>query len=314
MVCRNTNMVFSTYDEDGQNKVKLAFLGQFEPKRDMGSFKVNSCGAKTRYEFDSQSAGNLALMKSKYHKGHDENWDGIADGRRYNDSGIDRDFNSYDSLDKFVFVVGFNPTIDNIFMFDMGWQDGMTASSYNILSDSGCIPHFAYQSLVRYATGDDGGISYTFRNEHLNGKSHLQFELLGLDDKSLPQIYETMQKMVVDDLTDDCKTILCPAKMVDDIYRIWEENTTFKANPSDPYDSYFSDEYRQWSNPDIDFEGVDAVDGRIVVEKSQDSGLLEIEISEGEEELWDVLKEYHVQVMRTENGNILNEKRYILLP
>ena len=319
-VCRNTNMVFSAYDNEGQNKVRCAFLGQFDVPFNDGSFKVNSCQAKTRYEFDSQNVRNLALIKSRYHKGDNDSWStapGRGKQRRYLDNIVGDNFNSYDSLDKHVFVIDFNTSIDSKGVFDMGWMSGISTSSYNILGDAGCIPHFAYQSLLKYAD-KDGGISYTFRNEHFKGKTHIQFELLGLDDQSIPDVYNTMQKMVVDDLTDDCKTILCPARMMDDIYRIWCENETFYANPSDPYDSYFSNEYKQWSNPMIDFNGEDDVhvdeNGNSFVEKSpEDSDLLEIEVKDGEE-LRDVLGEYYIQIVRTDGGTILNEKRYLLQP
>ena len=57
MVCRNTNLVFSPYiDENGMNRVRCAFLGCFIDENDdeYSRFKVNSCGAKTRYELDSK--------------------------------------------------------------------------------------------------------------------------------------------------------------------------------------------------------------------------------------------------------------------
>ena len=58
MVCRNTNLVFSTYvDENGMDRVRCAFLGCFNDEKDddeYSGFKVNSCGAKTRYELDSK--------------------------------------------------------------------------------------------------------------------------------------------------------------------------------------------------------------------------------------------------------------------
>ena len=52
-----------------------------------------------------------------------------------------------------------------------------------------------------------------------------------------------MNRMVVDDITDDCKTLLRPMKMLDDIYRIWCETVGRKHRPDDPYESYFDNEY-----------------------------------------------------------------------
>ena len=69
--------------------------------------------------------------------------------------------------------------------------------------------------------------------------------------------------MVVDDLTDRCKTLLCPAKLMEDIYRIWCETTGVKRKlypgEEDPYgykqkyESYFANEYVDYSNPTLDF-------------------------------------------------------------
>ena len=172
------------------------------------SVKRSTADAMTRYEFDSKSEKELGQLKRRYFKGDDHDWR-KADGtfvapadRRYIDMHIlgtegdpddpDDDikpaFNSYDSLDKFVFVLDFEPSIDHKSMFDMGWMDGITTQSYNILSDAGCIPHFAYQSLINY--GDrDGGTAYTWRNKFLDSKDHLMFELLGIDDKGVAEVY-----------------------------------------------------------------------------------------------------------------------------
>ena len=172
--------------------------------------------------------------------------------RRYLDSDIS--YNSYDSNDKHVFLIEFEPSVENKTLFDLSVRQGAySTSSYNILCDAGCIPHFAYQSLLKYDPSDPGGVAYTFRNQHLKGKTHMQFEMLGLDSRGLGDIYKAFQKMVVDDLTDDCKTLLCPAKMMDDIYRIWCETRTVKANAKDPYGSYFANEYKEWINDAFDF-------------------------------------------------------------
>ena len=52
-VCRNTNMVFSPFDSSMQTKVKCAFLGTLTKEFNDGAYKVSSCDAMTRYEFDS---------------------------------------------------------------------------------------------------------------------------------------------------------------------------------------------------------------------------------------------------------------------
>lgn len=80
-VCRNTNMVFSPYNSNGQNKVKCAFLGVYidetenpfmdgknSPRNNYGikSVKFNSCDGATRYEHDSQSVVDLGLTKGGY--------------------------------------------------------------------------------------------------------------------------------------------------------------------------------------------------------------------------------------------------------
>lgn len=190
-VCRNTNLVFSAHDVNGMNMVRCAFLGTNFNLPDRSQYKTSSCFAKTRYEFDSQTTRDLSLMKGGYFQGEDAHWEGTnLEERRYIDEHIARKgFNSYDSLDKYVFVIDFAASIDNKNMFDLGWKETVTTSCYNILGDSGYIPHFAYQSLIRY---DDkrGGTAYTWANGHLMDKTHMQFELLGLDDKEIPKTYE----------------------------------------------------------------------------------------------------------------------------
>lgn len=268
----------------------------------------------TRYEFDSQTTRDLSMLKGGYYEGSDELWDVRTnlDERRYIDANIARrGFNSYDSLDKYVFVIDFEASIDNKNMFDLGWRNGVIASQYNILGDAGYIPHFAYQSLVRYEDAD-GGTAYTWSNAHLKDKTHMQFELLGMDDKEIPKTYEQMSRMVVDDITDNCKTILCPARFMDDIYRIWCENTTVPARYGDyPYDMYFANEYKDYPNPIMDFE-----DGKFVEWTPPESEMFELELpremftgdseSEDEQENMDefksLLDEYYVSVMRTDDA------------
>lgn len=268
-VCRNTNMVFSAYDYNGQNKVKCAFLGVFFDKDEQGfgednnydikSVKFNSCEGATRYEHDSQSTVDLGLVKSGYFKQNPE--DGFDN---YIDAKVaEKCHNSYDSNDKYVFVLDFQTSIDNRTLF-LNTLDNVMSYSYNILSDAGYIPHFAYQSLVKYSD-DDGvdGTAYTWRNKYLKTKNHLQFELLGLDDKEIPDAFKAMQKMVVEDTTDDCKTIINPAKLMDDIYRVWCETKGVKRKlfPGEEdkygyktkYDAHFENEYKDYANPKWDF-------------------------------------------------------------
>ena len=83
-VCRNTNLVFSTYEQNGLNKVKCAFLGQFANSFEDGqhgiySTKRSSCDALTRYEYDSQAAKELSLTKGSHFKGRDEDWRGFTE-------------------------------------------------------------------------------------------------------------------------------------------------------------------------------------------------------------------------------------------
>lgn len=196
-VCRNTNLVFSAYDLNGLNRVKCAFLGSFvkdeeSPYRETDgytntSFKVSSCDAKTRYEYDSQTTTDLALTKGRFYTQN-------SNENLYIDSNVDTEcFNSYDSMDKYVFVLDFEPSIDHDSMFNLSALDGLSTYSYNILSDAGFIPHFAYQSLIRYDDSDrDCGTAYTWRNKYLARKNHMQFELLGIDDKKIPDAFTAM--------------------------------------------------------------------------------------------------------------------------
>ena len=261
-VCRNTNMVFSAYNSNGQNKVKCAFLGVFdeiEDGYDIKSVKFNTCDGATRYEHDSQSVVDLGLTKGGYFKENGEGNNYIDDFT--NDEAITKPaFNSYDSNDKYVFVMDFQTTIDNPTLF-LNTLDNMMFYSYNILSDAGYIPHFAYQSLVKYGDGVDG-TAYTWQNKYLKTKDHMQFELLGLDDQRIPKAFDAMNKMVVDDTTDGCKPLINPMKMMDDIYRVWCETKGVKRKllPGEEdkygyktkYDAYFENEYKDYTNPKID--------------------------------------------------------------
>ena len=345
-VCRNTNMVFSVYDLNGLDRLKCAFLGTFSYGNGPTTFKQSSCKAKTRYEFDSQSTVDLSLTKGKHFKAEDEDWENFSpvEKRKFIDKKISHEtFNSYDSNDKYVMVLDFEPSIDHANLFDISAETGLSAYSYNILGDAGYIPHFAYQSLNKFAD-KDGGTAYTWKNKYLDGKEHMQFELLGFDDKELAVAYDEMHRMVVDDVTDDCKTVLCPAKFMDDIYRIWCESRTKKAHESDQYDSYFANEYIDYPNPAIDFtdeeHSTTLEDGTIVYEWQMFEGneidrenmfQLDLPVEEQKIDLDEtlteeqreqkkldafksLLDEYYVYVMRTEEGNILNEKRYILPP
>ena len=352
-VCRNTNVAFSVCDINGQDKVKCAFLGNYVDGNSTTQFKVSSCGAKTRYGFDSQSEVDLALTKGKYYDGraYVESRDGEEppiESLRYIDEKIaHRDFNSYDSMDKYVFVIDFDSPLDSQRMFSLTGSTNIRTHVYNVLGDSGYIPHFAYQSLVNYDSSDkDCGTAYTWKNKYLASKDHMQFELLGLDDKGISDVYDTMQRMLVDDLSDNCKTILCPAKMMGEIYRIWCENATKKHHEYDPCGSYFANEYMEYPNPKIEFVDVNEDNERVelesvawnVWEEDEDGNvkvddLFELDIpradqqialdetltdEEKEQRRLDAFKalldDYYVSVARTENGDILNEKRYILPP
>lgn len=161
-VCRNTNVAFSPCDINGMNKVRCAFLGQFA-ERDDSTYKESSCTAKTRYEFDSQTEVELSLTKKRYFQEDDYIDQKIAETA----------YNSYDSLDKYVMMVDFDPSTDSVSMFDASVAQGAFSTHvYNILSDAGCIPHFAYQSLIRYSDRD-GGTAYTWKNVYLDGRDHM---------------------------------------------------------------------------------------------------------------------------------------------
>ena len=330
-VCRNTNMVFSTYNTNGQNKVKCAFLGVFDDSEEgynIKSVKFNSCDGATRYEHDSQSVVDLGLTKGGYFKQNSEGDNYIDDF--VNDETISKPaFNSYDSNDKYVFVMDFQTTIDNASLF-LNTKDNMMFYSYNILSDAGYIPHFAYQSLVKYDEGDGvDGTAYTWQNKYLKTKEHLQFELLGLDDQRIPKAFEAMQRMVVEDTTDDCKTLINPAKLMDDIYRVWCETKGVKRKllPGEEdkygykakYDAYFENEYKDYSNPKWDFNedgyewDVCESEDRFEISLPQRNDETHIE-PETIDDFKSLLDEYYVCIMRTDKGQFLNEKRYILSP
>ena len=250
-------------------------------------------------------------MKEDYFKGEDGDWRDSngnkvsnVEVRRYIDKDIlKKGYNSYDSLDKYVMVLDFDSSIDNKTMFDISSMNGLSTYSYNILSDSGFIPSFAYQSLVKY--GDkDGGTTYTWMNKHLKGKSHMQFELLGLDDWDIPQTYDEIQRLVVKDTTDDCDTLLNPMKLTGDIYRVWSETRGGfdRTKEASLAQHHIYDEYKDYSNDLIEFS-----DGE--TEKTwtpKDDDLFKIDP--------DKLDEYYVSVLRTDNSSILNEKRYLMRP
>ena len=88
-VCRNTNAVFSVYNDNGMNKVKMAFLGTVVDAHGGSKFKVSSCDAKTRYEFDSQKVEDLSMLRGRYYRGSDVQWEGIpVSDRRYIDESV----------------------------------------------------------------------------------------------------------------------------------------------------------------------------------------------------------------------------------
>lgn len=359
-VCRNTNVAFSPYSHNGMNKVRVSLLGVFADGQGLDDHKESSCNAKTRYELDSSKVLDLAMLKGKYFDRDDEKWAKdikpddkgyiAPEDRKYIDLHIAGDignpddpdddipakFNSYDSLDKYALVLDLTPSTDNIHLFNSLVNSGdYTGSAYNILGDAGYIPHFAYQSVVKYPKGDDGGIAYTWDNKFLANKDHFQFELLGIDDVDIPIEYDFMSKMVVDDLTDNCKTLICPAKFMDDIYRVWCCSKGVKREllpgEEDPYgykkkyDAYFENEYKQYVNDEIRFTNKSGGIISIVEWIIPDNDLFTIDLPEdfpqtGEldaetiEEYKRVLSDYYIAVLRTEDGVIQNEKRYILPP
>ena len=140
--------------------------------------------------------------------------------------------------------------------------------------------------------------------------------------------------MVVEDTTDDCKTLINPAKMMDDIYRIWCETKGVKRKlfPGEEdkygykvkYDAYFENEYKDYSNPKWDFNDPeqgdkpwdvckDNPDERFEISLPQRNGSRSL-VPETLSEFKSILDEYYVSILRTDNGQFLNEKRYILPP
>ena len=337
-VCRNTNVAFCPYNYNGMNKVRISLLGVFVDGQKIDSHGESSCDAKTRYELDSSGVLELSMLKGKYFDRDDEKWGNIQnDKRKYIDQGIAEEFNSYDSLDKYALVLDLIPSADNTYLFNNLVNSGSySGSAYNILGDAGYIPHFAYQSVVKYPNGDDGGTAYTWKNKFLAGKNHMQFELLGIDDLNLPVEYDFVQKMVVDDLTDNCKTIICPAKFMDDIYRVWCCSKGVKREllpgEDDPYgykakyDAHFENEYKQYVNDELRFTNKQGGVLSQVEWTIPDSDLFTVDLpddfpqTDGEltpevvEEYRKVLEDYYITVLRAEDGIIQNEKRYILPP
>ena len=155
-----------------------------------------------------------------------------------------------------------------------------------------------------------------------------------------------MSRMVVEDVTDDCKTILSPARFMDDIYRIWCETSTVPARYGNyPYDMYFENEYKDYPNPEIDFgnsmtkewTAPDSEKFELDISMLDDVELTQTEMDridndtsmtpeqkdEAKQKLRDdkemeafkaLLDDYYVSVLRTDKAQILNEKRYLLPP
>ena len=213
----------------------------------------------------------LALLKEGRYENNETEDAAFNQIVKYEDQKImENGFNSYDSLDKYALVVDFNPSIDNKVLFGLD-KGNVSGFSYNILSDAGCIPHFASKSLVMHR-GDDSewGTSFTWRNAYLKEKNHLTFELLGLDDKEIPEAYDAMEKMQVEDLTDNCKTLVNPSRLAEDIYRVWCD--TIRVKSPDGKGMYFPNEYKEYSNGTMVFDG----DGVAVWEITDD--LFEIDL------------------------------------
>lgn len=102
---------------------------------------------------------------------------------------------------------------------------------------------------------------------------------------------------------------------MDDVYRTWCCSRTVNHDPSTyPYDTHFENEYKDFPVPELEFEGRRAEWSPTRVEEN----MLRIEppLRKGEAppSPSDILSEYYVSIMRTDGGNILNEKRYILKP
>lgn len=133
--------------------------------------------------------------------------------------------------------------------------------------------------------------------------------------------------MVVEDTTDDCKTLVNPAKMMEDIYRIWCETKGVKRKllPGEEdkygykakYDAHFENEYKDYTNPKIE-RLVDGYEWDVC--ENQDPFEVSLAQSNGGtpddsiEKFKSILDEYYVSILRTDNGQFLNEKRYILPP
>lgn len=137
--------------------------------------------------------------------------------------------------------------------------------------------------------------------------------------------------MVVEDTTDDCKTLINPAKMMDDIYRVWcetkgkkrkllpgeEDKYSYKTK----YDAYFENEYKDYANPKTQLSNGETIwdicDGhpeeRFEISLPQRNNETQTE-QESIDDFKALLDEYYVSILRTDNGQFLNEKRYILPP
>jgi len=137
--------------------------------------------------------------------------------------------------------------------------------------------------------------------------------------------------MVVEDTTDDCKTLINPAKMVDDIYRVWCETKGKKRKllPGEEdkygyktkYDAYFENEYKDYSNPKTQLSNGETIwdiceghpEERFEISLPQRNDETQTQ-PETIDEFKELLDEYYVCIMRTDKGQFLNEKRYILPP
>lgn len=93
-------------------------------------------------------------------------------------------------------------------------------------------------------------------------------------------------------------------KLIDDIYRIWCDvrGGKDKTQEDKGKQHFFIDEYKDYPNDEIYFKK----DENEVIWSPDDRDLFEVD-SEN-------LDDYYVSVLRTENANILNEKRYLLKP
>lgn len=307
-VARSSRVAFSPWESNGQNRVRLAFLGCLAGDLDRAAYQVSSCDAMTRYELDSQSPAELALVGNARHEanGTELKWtDGQGRTQELTLAQIDPDvansFNSYDSLDKYVLVVDLDTPVDSKPLFDLAAPKAIRCSICNVLSDAGWIPHFAFQSSMPY--GDEhpeGGIAKVWENPHLGGKDHWSFQLLGLDDRRLAQAYDAMQRMVVDDLTDDCRTMLAPARLMEGIYRIWCDAETRNG-------LHFQSEFSRAANPEFTYAS-----GQTEWIWDVDSQEDWLEVADDGWPLEFRLENYYIQVLRAEDGEVQNERRYIL--